>query len=65
MIISLTYRRGEHTRNINFSNLEEMTVWIYKYLEIYTDDFESIEICFWRGKEEERVKKINSLEGEK
>ncbi|MEK6879880.1 MAG: hypothetical protein AABY22_09750 [Nanoarchaeota archaeon] len=65
MIISIGYNRGDSRVHRDFSDLEEVMDFIKIYLEIYNDDFENLDMSFWRGKEEERVKKSRVSKSEK
>ena len=55
MIIQISY--GEDNSRYKYVyNLEELKMFLEKYLDIYADDFEHIEILFYRNEEEEKKK---------
>lgn len=57
MIIQISFYKGEDMRFKYFNTLKETKIWIEKYLDVNSSDFEHLELSFWKGKDEERVRK--------
>lgn len=56
MLISVSYYRGESKAYKYLENFAELDEFLHSFLEIHFDDWESLELTFFRGKEEERVR---------
>jgi len=56
MKILVSYYRGEEKVHKYLNNFEELMDFLSAFLEVNLEDFENLELNFFRGKEEERIK---------
>lgn len=60
MLINLSYYLGDNSKYKYFEDYDNMVSFIKKYLEVDECDFNTFEVTIYRGKEEERVRKLHN-----